>query len=59
MTSSINGSTPVSQSYSQQSQQTKQAQQPAKTKQQEPQDTVQLSKQAQGTGDVDHDGDHT
>jgi hypothetical protein len=43
-----------------QAQQTQQRQQQtiqAPKKQQEPQDSVVLSKQASGSGDVDHDGD--
>jgi len=56
MISSVSSTTPPA--HVQQSQQYQQNVQAQKTKQQaQPQDTVVLSKQASGAGDVDHDGD--
>lgn len=57
MINSVNNSSQVGQSY--QLQQNHQNQQVHKNDQndQEPQDTVVLSKQATQSGDVDHDGD--
>jgi hypothetical protein len=56
MISSVNSTTQTAQLY--QTQHHQQNIQAHKDQQKEPQDTVVLSKQATGTGDVDHDGDN-
>ena len=56
MINSVSGSSQIAQAQQAQQHQQQSVQAPKKN-QQEPQDSVVLSKQATGSGDVDHDGD--